>query len=48
MVAGDPLDLPPPISPLPALPSPFPGDSPVPHMPEHYMRELLHVINWTT
>ena len=47
MLAGNALDLPPPISPLPALPSPFPGDSPVPHIPEHYMRELLHVINWS-
>ncbi|CAL5225656.1 g8514 [Coccomyxa viridis] len=43
---GNALDLPQPISPLPALPSPFP-DSPVPQIPEHYMRELLQVINWS-
>lgn len=47
MLAGNALDLAPPISPLPALPSPLPGDSPVPHMPENYMRELLRVINWS-
>ena len=47
VVAGNALELPPPISPLPTVPSPFPGDSPGPQMPEHYLRELLHMMNWT-
>ena len=34
-----------PSSPMP--PSPFTANSPVSSMPEHYLRELLHVVNWT-